>query len=49
MPKNAISLLCSDNSSLLNASFLTGKLAEVVQLGTAYFTILVHLDRVDIW
>ena len=48
MPKNAISLLCSDNSSLLNASFLTGKLAEVVQFGAAHFTYLVHLDALDV-
>ena len=47
MPKNAISLLCSDNSSLLNASFLTGKVTQVIQFSTANFTELVDFNAVD--
>ena len=41
--------LCLDSGSLLlDASFLTGEFAQVVQLGATYLTNFVHLDGVDV-
>ena len=37
----------SVGSFLFDSGFLTGKSAQVVQLGTTYFTNLVHFDAVD--
>lgn len=40
-------LLFGVNTSFLNASLLAGEVAEVVELGAAHLTVLVHLDALD--
>lgn len=45
--KGLVFLLNSD-SFLTNASFLTCELAQVVQLSAANFTVLVHLNAVNV-
>ena len=35
------------NATLLDAGFLTRTLAEVIQLGATYFTVLVHRNTLD--
>lgn len=45
--RRGLVLLCG-NPLLLDAGFLAGKLAQVVELGAAHLTYLVHLDAVDV-
>ncbi len=40
-------VLFFDYATLFDTGFLAGELAEVVQFGTAYFTVFVDGDRVD--
>ena len=42
-------LVVFDNDALLlDAGLLTSELTQVVQLGTTYFTVLVHLNAVNV-
>ena len=44
-----LSLWLSARELLLDASLLTCKVAEVIELSATNLTYLVHLDRVDVW
>lgn len=46
--ESAALCLCGIGALLLDAGLLTCELAQVVQLGTANLTNLVHLDAVDV-
>ena len=46
--KDLLSLLNKD-ALLLDASLLTCELTQVVQLRATYLTVLVNLDRVNVW